>query len=353
MKHSRWIAALCAVLLCLTAVAPAWAEIIEETEPNDTIATARVIEPGNKYQGAIDKPKDEDYFELTATSARTIEVTLKQWGFRTSVKVLRNDKDSVCSNRVLFGKLGTRAESLKFKVRVNPGKYYIVLSSKRETQRGRYELSIRDVGSAKPGVKLPASMRMTKGYEYEMEVSAVPSYFLPPTVTYKSSNRRVAVVEAESGFVRALRNGVTTITATTTDGRKTSCRVTVGGNGFKRAEPLFGTEKKLYASTKAMYYTSGKLIVDVFILNKTGKSYAGKAAGLSMSIFDKKSGMKIYTHDCGTWKPDGGTLRNGRAQVVHIEVPESKLPVLDVGSKRHYVVLTLQGSKVFEQIGKP
>lgn len=46
------------------------------------------------------------------------------------------------------------------------------------------------------------------------------------TVKWKSSNKKVAVVDAY-GFVTGKKKGKATITATTKSGRKVKCRITV------------------------------------------------------------------------------------------------------------------------------
>lgn len=70
-----------------------------------------------------------------------------------------------------------------------------------------------------------------------MEAIIVPSTATDKTVTWESSDNKVASVDGK-GVVTAITEGNTTITATTNDGDKTaSCKITVRGKGVDISKP--------------------------------------------------------------------------------------------------------------------
>ncbi|MBP5772446.1 MAG: CotH kinase family protein, partial [Bacteroidaceae bacterium] len=75
------------------------------------------------------------------------------------------------------------------------------------------------------------SARVTQGDELQMQLAITPSNATYQSVAYTSSNEAVATVD-ENGFVRTMKPGITTITATSTMYEDISCRclVTVDAN---------------------------------------------------------------------------------------------------------------------------
>lgn len=71
----------------------------------------------------------------------------------------------------------------------------------------------------------------------QLEAIIVPSTATDKTVTWESSDNKVASVDGK-GVVTAITEGNTTITATTNDGDKTaSCKITVRGKGVDISKP--------------------------------------------------------------------------------------------------------------------
>ena len=74
---------------------------------------------------------------------------------------------------------------------------------------------------------------LVAGDNLQLEAIIVPSTATDKTVTWESSDNKVA-----SGVVTAITEGNTTITATTNDGDKTaSCKITVRGKGVDISKP--------------------------------------------------------------------------------------------------------------------
>ena len=78
---------------------------------------------------------------------------------------------------------------------------------------------------------------LVAGDNLQLEAIIVPSTATDKTVTWESSDNKVASVDGK-GVVTAITEGNTTITATTNDGDKTaSCKITVRGKGVDISKP--------------------------------------------------------------------------------------------------------------------
>ena len=81
------------------------------------------------------------------------------------------------------------------------------------------------------GVSLsPATLKLKAGASGSITATVTPSNATDKTVTWKSSNDKVASVDA-SGTVKAVAEGTATITATTSNGLSDTATVTVEGSG--------------------------------------------------------------------------------------------------------------------------
>lgn len=101
-----------------------------------------------------------------------------------------------------------------------------------------------------------SSATIPTGRAVTLKVNYTPAkgYIRNSTITWKSSNPKVATVNS-SGKVKALKTGTTTITATTANGKTSTCKVTVkatllttryGANGFKGYYYVNGRRYSLY-----------------------------------------------------------------------------------------------------------
>lgn len=128
------------------------------------------------------------------------------------------------------------------------------------------------------------------GKTVTVKATATPS----ATVTYTTSNKAIATVSS-TGVVKGIKAGTVTITATTSTGLKTTCKVTVKAPSVK------------FAKSSAVVYT--------------GKTATVKAtlAGVS-SVTYKSSNTKIATVNSKT-----GTVKGIKAGTVTITVTSGKL----------------------------
>lgn len=128
------------------------------------------------------------------------------------------------------------------------------------------------------------------GKTVTVKATATPS----ATVTYTTSNKAIATVSS-TGVVKGIKAGTVTITATTSTGLKTTCKVTVKAPSVK------------FAKSSAVVYT--------------GKTATVKAtlAGVSSVIY-KSSNTKIATVNSKT-----GTVKGIKAGTVTITATSGKL----------------------------
>ena len=79
-----------------------------------------------------------------------------------------------------------------------------------------------------------SEIRLKKKNTYQLSASLVPSNVRNGIVSYSSSNPNVATVNEASGFIYAVSNGTTTITATLKSNKniKADCTVIVSDNDF-------------------------------------------------------------------------------------------------------------------------
>lgn len=355
MVHKRWIAVILMAVMLMTSASAALAAALSEGDNNNDIAHCDALPFDTKMRGSIDKNTDKDYFSFKVETARQVEFRLKQWGFRTTIELINIDHGIKCYEKKLTGLLGSRTEVFLAKRNLIPGNYAIVLSSGKKGNLGRYELSIRDVKPATPGIMFESkTARVTIKMDKQLKVTANPSYFDAPTgVTFKSNNKRVATVDENTGLVSGNAYGTATITATASDGKTASCVVTVASNLYNRSKPLFASPKKLYGSVRRMLYTEDALIIYMFLLNKTGKPFEG-SGDFKLSLHAKADpGTVIATSSNDGWRPKNGLLPNNLYQTVKFVIAKDAAGKLDLGGKAVYPVITFEKVSEFEQLGKP
>ena len=109
----------------------------------------------------------------------------------------------------------------------------IVTAVKKGTVTIKVKTSGGKVATCKVTVKVPAtsvklnksSITVKKGATYTLKATAAPSN-TTDTITWKTSNKKIATVD-KNGKIKGIKKGSVTITATTTSGKKTTCKVTV------------------------------------------------------------------------------------------------------------------------------
>ncbi len=111
-----------------------------------------------------------------------------------------------------------------------------------------------------------------KGGVYKLQATTAPASANLRTVTWKSSNTKVAVVNS-AGKVKAVGNGTATITATAKDGSKkyASCKVTVK---IPKTEKPLTAEQKKEQEFVAKYLKDKKTSQVIIVQYKSGSNAA-------------------------------------------------------------------------------
>ena len=115
------------------------------------------------------------------------------------------------------------------------------------------------------------TLSLSEGGEFDLN-SSLPSNTASYSVKYTSSNPNVASVKSAGGIVSAKSTGTTTITATTFNGKKATCKVTVT-NGY--------TDDDLYCLAAVIWQEAGssycsdrlQLLVANVVMNRVKSSY--------------------------------------------------------------------------------
>lgn len=151
-----------------------------------------------------------------------------------------------------------------------------------------------------------------KGNEYGFYVKIVPDYATDKTVTWTSSNPKVASV-SNTGRVKALKPGSTTITATTSNGKSSSKTITVPEPIVAESVSITGkvstiqTGKTLQLSAKIVpnnaedknlkWSSSNNKIITVTDTGKIKGVKAGTATITVKTTNGKKDSIKITVQD--------------------------------------------------------
>lgn len=171
------------------------------------------------------------------------------------------------------------------------------------------------------------SANITAGFKRKLTVSGASG-----KVTWKTSNKNVAVV-ASNGVVTAKKPGKCTITATTTDGQKLTCKVTVRSNVYQstkatNANCVYG--KYSGAAYKAYYNKNGDLVVKATVVNNyyykvsqlrnvkiVAKNASGKVIG-TYSLSKKNVSIPV-----GTYKDFTFTIKKSKLKIKKADLRNS------------------------------
>ena len=150
--------------------------------------------------------------------------------------------------------------------------------------------------------------------------------------TWKTSNKNVAVV-ASTGVVTAKKPGTCTITATTADGQKLTCKVTVRSNVYQstkatNANCVYG--KYSGAAYKAYYNKNGDLVIKATVVNNyyykvsqlrnvkiVAKNASGKVIG-TYSLSKKNVSIPV-----GTYKDFTFTIKKSKLKIKKADLRNS------------------------------
>ncbi|PSL40736.1 Ig-like protein group 2 [Planomicrobium soli] len=156
------------------------------------------------------------------------------------------------------------------------------------------------------------SLTVTRGYASTLTATVSPIDSLDKTVTWKSSNTNVAVVDSK-GKVTGKANGTATITATVKNAKAVTAKVTV-------IPPVAATSVKMSQSTATL--SKGKaltLTATVSPSNTTNKTLVWKSSNTNVAKVDAKG--KVTAIAAGTAKITA-TTTNGKTTTATITVPK-------------------------------
>ena len=197
-----------------------------------------------------------------------------------------------------------------------------------------------------------SEIRLKRKNTYQLSASLVPSNVRNGIVSYSSSNPNVATVNEASGFIYAVSNGTTTITATLKSNKniKADCTVIVSDNDvtINRIElntktiniNVGGTYPITYKLTprnatlhSIEYYSSDEKIVKV---DNSGKVEGLKEGRAIVTVSDKVTGIK-ETIDVNV--SDKNQVIDDNNTEVSVNAPKSisinpKLISLNIGGSR-------------------
>jgi hypothetical protein len=152
-------------------------------------------------------------------------------------------------------------------------------------------------------------------------VSINPSYFDLPSLTWASDHSEIAAVDSTTGIIIPVAPGSAKITVSG-GGMSAAIAVKVVANEFYQSKPTTGKRKKLYVSTRKLYYSGNDLMAEIYVLNRTGKTLCCTMEDeLNVALMDystSQSGQLLYLFSFGGWVPAGGALKKRSLCVIRL-----------------------------------
>lgn len=145
-----------------------------------------------------------------------------------------------------------------------------------------------------------SSTKVTKGFSTTLKVTN------GDVKSWTTSNAKIATVK--NGKISAKKVGKATITAKLKDGKKLTCKVTVKDNIYtEKKKTVKDCSAGLWGQVYKAYYSKGKLILKVRIVNNTDVNY-NTIGDISVDMYDKNGAVigKYYgTNKKGTMSAYG------------------------------------------------
>lgn len=184
---------------------------------------------------------------------------------------------------------------------------------------------------------MPTTFRATRGGTYQL-VQVSPWDRTLPTIYAQSSKPDIVSVN-DRGEITAKEYGKATITVKGADGKKIKCGVEVVPNSMER-KAAKGAPGEVSTSTKRLYYKDGKLMIEIYLLNRTGSTITG-ASGLKMQIL--RGGDVLYERAIPDWTSAKG-FRHGQQKVYKASIDRDEHGTfadgkLDLGSGEYEAVV--------------
>lgn len=115
-------------------------ELTDPNEPNDKSYEALVMNPGTEYKGVIHSTSDIDWFQFRMTSAGIVRLQVAGVPADASLKLEAYDKRM---SRIVLGSTGTTGKLQTQEQVLQPGVYYVKLTSSRAFTNQYYRLSFQ------------------------------------------------------------------------------------------------------------------------------------------------------------------------------------------------------------------
>ncbi len=186
-----------------------------------------------------------------------------------------------------------------------PGSYPLKLSIPASGYASEHELSFTlevteavdegspsDAGPQEHSWFLPSEFVATSGFSYQVV------YGDASRLTLSSGKKSVCQILSD-GTLKPVATGSATISAKDASGALRKCTVKVVPNRYAKSKPHKGEQGMLTASTKRLYYSGGKLYMELFIVNRTGKAVKN-VTGAKLQLWDEGTGQLLYERNLGT-----------------------------------------------------
>ncbi|MBR5337709.1 MAG: Ig-like domain-containing protein [Lachnospiraceae bacterium] len=157
----------------------------------------------------------------------------------------------------------------------------------------------------------PTTLKIFEGNSYKLTATVKPSDADNKTITWKTSNKKVATVDA-NGTVHAIAKGTATITVTTADGKKTAkCKVTVDGPTHIKSISLnkktvtIDLNKKTKSLSLKVTYNPSKVTDKTISFTSSNPAVASvsyKGSGAKATVYahaEGKATIKVTSADGG------------------------------------------------------
>ena len=143
---------------------------------------------------------------------------------------------------------------------MNPGDYYYGITFSDTTS------FLLNIAQYNENAKISQSKAtITKGFTKKLTVTGAK------VKSWKSKNKKIAKVD-KNGKVTGVKAGKTTVYATTTDGKKLTCKITVKANVYSVSKPTLsdaGYYSCIVEAYKGSFDKSGNLVINARIANNT------------------------------------------------------------------------------------
>lgn len=209
---------------------------------------------------------------------------------------------------------------------VGLGEAVITVTALNGRKTAKCQVTVTDKIINVTGISLnETEAALVAGDNLQLEAIIVPSTATDKTVTWESSDNKVASVDGQ-GVVTAITEGETTITATTNDGDKTaSCKITVRAKGVDISKPEVSDVTSISAFVTGdievfgvkvtergiCYSTSQSPTVENQKVSLSGEEFAYTLAGLEPST----------TYYVRIYAIVDGTAKYGDQEIFTTEVP--------------------------------